>query len=202
MITANRIEKAKANLAHQIEELRGHVTKVRAMIDCGLLEKLDGKHVNARLVGVIAPAYGLKAETLWDGKTAYLEMTYSPARFYNEPSKVEIKIPLEGWGDYELPICKKPDTEKCDAEATRAEWVRRCEAVTAWAEERERALACIDEVARAYNEIEEKARALIASLEDGSINAEITTLCAFKGEVYKRLNAFRWNESDLPKAWA
>ena len=201
MISANRIEKTKADLAKQIEELRGHVAKVRAILDGGILEKQDGKQVSARLVGVIAPAYGLELHTLWNGKTVYLDMNYKPARYYNDPAMLEIKIPLSGWGDYELELCKRPDSEKLDANATRAKWLSRCEQVTVWADERARALERVDKVARAYNEIEEKARALFESLEGGSINAEITTLCAFKGKIYDRLNAFRWGEVDLPRDW-
>lgn len=201
MITSNRIEKTKADLSRQISELRGHVAKVRAMLDSGILEKQDGKQVNARLVGVIAPAYGLKAQKLWNGHTAYLEMDYRPSRYYNDPAMLEIKIPLSGWGDYELELCKRPGSEKLDASATRAKWAARCEQVTEWADERARALACIDTVAAAYNAIEAKAQALIASLEGGSINAEITTLCAFKGKIYDRVSAFRWSESDVPEDW-
>ena len=64
------------------------------------------------------------------------------------------------------------------------------------------AAGCIDWAAKEYNELHARARRFLGELEkrlDGAvINPEIKILCAFGGDVYDRVNPFRWHES---KCW-
>lgn len=197
MITKNRIEKAFAALANESETLRAHVRAVESILAGNVLDRQNGKTISARLKGVIAKAYGIEAERLTNGEIYFPGVAYRPGRYQGEPAHVEIKIPLAGWGNYDLELV--PDTNgRLDAAATRAAWLAHCERVETWAANRDRARAHLRSAAAVYNEIEGKARELFQLLGNGPHGCDITTLCAFRGQIYERLNAFRWNERDIP----
>lgn len=202
MISANRIAKAQAELMHEAAELRRHAAKVRAMCAAGgILDKQNGKTINARLRDLVAAAYGLEKKPAWNGEMHYFGASWRPAQ-YGSLARVEIEIPLEGWGSYYLEIAED-DAGRIDAEATRAKWLASCEDWEKCAAKHERAAGKVERAAMVYNEIERAANALFAELEgDGStIHDDITVLCALKGEVHKRLSAFRWSESAVPRDW-
>ena len=197
MITKNRIEKAFSALANESETLRAHVRAVESILAGNVLDRQNGKTISARLKGVVAAAYGIEAERLTNGETYYPGVNYRPGRYYGEPAHVEITTPLAGWGSYDLELV--PDADgRLDAAATRAAWLKHCELVKSWAAHRDRARAHLQSAAAVYNEIEGKARELFRLLGDGPNGCITTTLTAFRGQIHERLNAFRWNERDVP----
>lgn len=64
-----------------------------------------------------------------------------------------------------------------------------------WADHRAAAATKVSAAAKAYNKIEAAAVKLAeVDLGGGPDGFEITVLCAFGGDIYDRINPFRWHE--------
>lgn len=202
-ITPERIERARAKLLGEAAAIRQHCEKVREIAAGPLLDKQDGKTANARLYPLFAEAYGCEKAENWQGKTYYPGARWSmeycaPLNCGQVPCFV-LEGVCKGWGIFPLPlICR--DGDRLDAKATREAWEKVIELRAKWVLERETAAKMLDRAAEVYNRVEREVMELCAWMEAEAekvpefYNPEITTLCAFGGDIYDRLNPFRWHE--------
>lgn len=204
MITNERIETARAKLEGEAAAIRKHCDKLREIAAGPLLDNQEGKQVNARLLPKFAEAYGIGKGETWNGKIYYPGARWSdeycaPLNCGRVPCFVVEQV-CKGWGIFPVPvICR--DVDRLDAAATREAWGKVIELRLNWAKQHETAARLLERSAEIYNKIEREACALVSWLEDegkkanaGTWSPEITTLCAFGGDIYDRLNPFRWHE--------
>ena len=203
MITKERIKKAKAHLLLEAKQIEEHIAKIRNMAKDKFLFQWNGKVVNKRIFAPMARLYGCEEKTLPNGETYfpnakftfhYMPAPLSPGR--SDVPQMQVKV-CEGWGDFEIPlICEWDGSYRLKSIETIAAWEKIIELRQKWADKHKEAAARIAKSASVYNKIEKEAVKLIDFLETGPDGLEITTLCAFGGDIYKRLNAFRWPEQD------
>ena len=200
MITKERIAKAKAKLEREAAQINDHIARVRAIADSGFLEKHAGKVVNGRFHALLARAYGCE-EKVFDGKPWFpdtsFEHGYMPAPLTGRGVPQLCVDVCKGWGSFEIPlVCDYNQGEKLNAKATREAWEKILELRQKWADKQAECAKLVAKAAAKYNKIEEAAVALVKWLGDGPDGSEITTLCAFGGDIYDRVNPFRWHEKE------
>ena len=155
--------------------------------------------MNARLYVPMARAMGCE-EKEYEGKPwfpgAKFEFGYAPAPLIGrDVPQLRMNV-CEGWGTFEIPlICDCDGRHLLDAEKTREAWAKVMGLRKKWAEERVLAAGKVSMAAKAYNKIEAAAVKLAEKdLGTGPTGLEITVLCAFGGDIYDRVNSFRWHE--------
>lgn len=201
MITKERIKKAKAHLLLEAKQIEDHIARVRKMSEGDFLDKQEGKTVSRRLLDPMAKAYGIEGEKsrLTSGETFYPNARfcadYAPAPLTGS-GVYQLQITVcQGWGAFGIPLICHIGSDRLDAAATREAWEKILELRQKHADERKMAAEKVDKAARIYNKVEKMVKTL---LEDELVDIEITTLCAFGGDIYERLNPFRWSE-DKPE---
>lgn len=200
MITKERIAKTKAHLEREAEQINEHIAKVRAIADSGFLEKHDGKEVNGRFHALLARAYGCE-EKEFDGKPWFpgTEFTfgYAPAPLTGSGiPQLRMEV-CKDWGKFEIPLmCRYERGNKLDAKATREAWDKILELRQKWATKQAECAKLVAKAAAKYNKIEKAAVELVEWLGTGPDGSDITTLCAFGGDIYDRVNPFRWREQN------
>ena len=200
MIIKERIKKAKAHLLLEAKQIEDHIARVRKIAESDFLDKQEGKTVSGRLFEPMARAYGIEGEKsrLSGGKpyfpNASFGADYMPAPLTGRDiPQLKIKV-CQGWGDFGIPLICHKDSDRLDAAATREAWEKILELRQKHADELKMAAKKVNEAARVYNKVEAMVKSFFIKV--GGI--EITTLCAFGGDIYDRLNPFRWHE-DKPE---
>ena len=200
MITKERIKRTKMHLLRQVEQIRDHIKRVQAISESDFLDRWNGKIVNRRIYVPMARAYGCEEMQLRSGGTIFPKASftfeYMPAPLTGKGvPQLQVNV-CEGWGAFGIPlICNYDYDYKLDAKATREGWEKILELRQEWADERERASKLVSYAASEYNKIETKAVKLVDLLGIGPKGLAITTLCAFGGDIYDRINPFRWHEN-------
>lgn len=196
MITEERIKKAEHKLIMEAKQIATHATLLQKFMESDFLDKQDGKIANARLLVPMARAMGCE-ESEYQGKpwfpNASFAFGYLPAPLHNgRKDNPQLKMHVcSGWGDFEVPlICEYRNGYRIDGTATRAAWAKIIELRRSWAADQERAASKLKKAAAGYNKIEKEAVSLLESLGCDKIH----TLRAFGGDIYDRLNPFRWHE--------
>lgn len=199
-ITPERIERTRAKLLRNAEIMETNAAKYA---ECGgalaVLKKSDGKKITRRLFDSLAVAWGAeRIESQWGGGHYWRGLEWEDDTLISRHFNVIIKAEKCGWR-MELPI-KHDGAHNLDADTTIAEWGKLAAQWREWARGNRAAAGCVDFAAAEYNAIWARARAALAEIEkrckwSGLVSAEITVLCAFEGDVYDRLNPFRWHEN-------
>jgi len=199
MITKERIEKAKAKLLREAKQINEHIEAMKRLSESDFLDRNSGKIVNARLYAPMARAMGCE-EKEYDGKPwfpgAKFEFGYAPAPLSGKDvPQLQMDV-CEGWCKFEIPLmCDGGGRHLLDAEKTREAWAKVMGLRKKWAEERVLAAGKVSMAAKAYNKIEAAAVKLAEKdLGTGPDGLAITVLCAFGGDIYDRVNPFRWYE--------
>ncbi len=198
-ITPERTVRTKAELLRNAEIMEGNAAKYAECLEAReVLKKADGKKITRRLYDKLCAAFGAERIDYQWGGHGWRGFTWKDETFIDR--HFSIKAPNDGCGYlFDMPI--KGDSCDClDAAATVAEWDKLAEQWRGWARGNRAAAECVEFAASEYNAIWARARAACAELErrckdSGLINAEITILCAFDGDIYDRINPFRWHES-------
>ena len=164
-----------------------------------VLRRFDGKKVTRRLFDALAVAWGAeRIEHTWGGGHSFRGLEWKGDETWEHVAAVEI----ESAASWRQTLDIKGDGGELDAAATVAAWDACAAQWVAWARGDRAAAGCIDWAAKEYNELHARARQFLGELEkrlEGAvINPEIKVLCAFGGDVYDRVNPFRWHES---KCW-
>lgn len=201
MITKERIKKAKAHLLLEAKQIEDHIAKIRDMAKDKFLDQWNGKVVNRRIYAPMAKLYGCEEKKLANGETifpnsiftsGYMPAPLGPGR--SDVPQMKVKV-CEGWGDFEIPIiCEWDGGYHLKAAETRDAWEKIIELRQKWADDRKNAASMVAKSASVYNKIEKEVLKLMDLLRIGPNGLEITTLCAFGGDIYDRLNPFRWHE--------
>lgn len=196
-ITSERVTRAKSKLLNAAAAMESNATKYA---ECpaarAVLEKANGKKITRRLYDALAKAWGAeRVETRWSGHY-WRGLEWSDETFLSR--HFHVKIDTNCGFRQELPL--KHDGCLLNSAATIAEWDKLAAQWREWARGKRAAAECVEFAAAEYNAIWARARAACAEIEkqcrpSGLINPEITVLCAFGGDIYDRLNAFRWHES-------
>ena len=201
MITKERIKRAKDHLLLEVKQIEEHIAKIREMAKGKFLDQWNGKVINRRIYAPMARLYGCEEKKLTNGETyfpnAKFTFHYMPAPLgpgRSDVPQLQVKV-CEGWGDFEIPlICEWDGGYHLKAAETREAWEKIIELRQKWADNHKEAAARIAKSASVYNKIEKEVLKLMDFLETGPDGLEITTLCAFGGDIYDRLNPFRWQE--------
>lgn len=199
-ITPERVTWAKAMLLANAEEHEQKAARYITEKALDVLKAADGKTITRRLFDKLAAAWGVeKAANMWGG------FHYPGLRWSDEKSYFgrKYKIEIESTSGYLYRLELIHDGGTLDAGRTVAKWTEEAERWRKWARENRACADCIEFAAAEYNAIHAHARKLMEALHgrldgEGIINPEISVLCAFKGDIYDRLNPFRWYES---KCW-
>lgn len=201
MITKERIKKAKAKLLREAKQINEHIALMKMLSESDFLDRNNGKIVNARLYAPMARAMGCE-EKEYDGKPwfpdAEFEFGFAPAPLSGrDVPQLRVAV-CEGWGTFEIPlICDCDGRHLLDAEKTREAWTKIIGLRKEWADDRVLAASKVSMAAKAYNKIEAAAVKLAEKdLGTGPNGLEITVLCAFGGDIYDRINPFRWREKN------
>lgn len=201
MITKERIKKAKNHLLIQAKQIEEHIEKIRKMSKDKFLDKWDGKVVDKRIYVPIARLYRcteMKGKTgpLFPDTSFCLDHLPAPLGPGIKMPQLKIKVCL-GWGDFGIPlICEWDGNYKLNAMKTRDAWEKIIEHRKSWANKLRKATTKVSKAASTYNKVEREVVKLFDYIgtRDG---LEVTTLFSFKGDIYKRLDPFRWQESSL-----
>lgn len=201
-ITPERTAKAAAELLHHAEIMERNAAKYA---ECPaarvVLEKANGKKITRRLYDALAKAWGAeRVKNIW-GDHFWRGLEWENETLISRHVCVKIKTGC-GWRQ-DLPI-KFDACEDLDAAATIAEWNRLAAQWRELARGNRAAAECVEFAAAEYNAIWARARAACAEIAkrcgaSGLTSPEITVLCAFGGDVYDRLNSFRWHEDKAIK---
>jgi hypothetical protein len=203
MITKERIEKTKAKLLREAKQINEHIALMKKLSESDFLDRNNGKKVNARFHAPMARAMGCE-EKEYDGKPWFpnteFTFSYMPAPLSGRSDVPQLKMKVcEGWGQFEIPlICDWDNGYLLDAAKTREAWEKVMELRQKWADHRAAAVTKVSAAAKAYNKIEAAAVKLAeVDLQGaGPDGFEITVLCAFGGDIYDRINPFRWHEQN------
>ena len=199
LITTERTQAAKNKLLKSAEILETNAARyLESEAARAVIRKADGKKITRRLYDALALAWGVeKIESQWGGH--YWDgLSWKNDQTWERAAEIEIDTEA-GWRQRVL--LKGGEGGECDAAATLAEWDKEAARWRKWARGERAAAGCVEFAAAGYNEIAKQARALldeIARRLDGEVtgNPEITVLCAFSGDVYDRINPFRWHEQN------
>lgn len=202
MITKERIKKAKAKLLREAKQINEHIALMKKLSESDFLDKNNGKKVNARFHAPMARAMGCE-EKECDGKPWFPDteftFSYMPAPLIGSRDVPQLKMNVcEGWGKFEIPlICNVDNGYFLDAAKTREAWTKIMGLRKKWADDHALAASKVSMAAKAYNKIEAAAVKLAEKdLGTGPTGLEITVLCAFGGDIYDRINPFRWHEKN------
>lgn len=202
MITKERIKKAKDYLMKVAGQIEDHIARVRKIAESDFLDKQEGKTVSRRLFEPMARAYGIEGEKsrLSGGELYFPNATFSydymPAPLTGrDVPQLKIKV-CQGWGAFGIPLICHKDSDRLDAAATREAWEKILELCQKHADERKRAAKKVDKAAQIYNKVEAMVKPFLEEELGGNKvdGIAITTLNAFGGDIYDRLNVFRWHE--------
>ena len=197
-ITEERTQAAKNKLLKSAEILETNAARyLESEAARAVIRKADGKKVTRRLYDALALAWGVeKIESQWGGH--YWDgLSWKNDQTWERAAEIEIDTEA-GWRQR---VLVKGESGECDAAATLAEWDKEAASWRKWARGERAAAGCVEFAAAGYNEIAKQARALldeIARRLDGEVTGspEITVLCSFSGDVYDRINPFRWHEQN------
>ena len=161
-----------------------------------VLRRFDGKKVTRRLFDALAAAWGAeRIEHTWGGGHSFKGLEWKNEETWERVAAVEI----DSAASWRQVLDLKGDGGELDAAATVSEWDKCAAQWVAWARGDRAAAGCIDWAAKEYNELLARARQFLEEIEkrigDDVINPQIKVLCAFGGDVYDRVNPFRWHES-------
>jgi hypothetical protein len=204
MITKERAERAKSKLLENADKINRHIAKVREIMESDFLTKWNGKVVNIRVGRDLAARYGLEEILLSDGSTLFENarwgIDYLPSPLYNRGYVLQVEV-CKGWGDFGIPIFVNESNilqargDRFNAEATKDAWERVLTVMQDWADKEAEAAGYIEMAAKKYNEIEKAAVDLVNAVKSSDrLGLEITVLSAFGGDIYERINPFRWSE--------
>lgn len=205
MITKERMERAKGKLLGNAEKINQHIAKVRGIMESDFLAKWNGKAVTIRVARDLATRYGLEEIRYRDGSTAFKDASwgidYTPPPLYGRGYVLNIAV-CKGWGDFGIPIFVNESNvlqargDRFNAEATKDAWRQVLALMQDWADKETEAAGYIEMAAKKYNEIERAAVDLVKAVKgSGRLGLETTVLSAFGGDIYDRINPFRWNET-------
>lgn len=206
MITKERAERAKSKLLENASKINQHIAKVREIMESNFLAKWNGKAVNIRVGRDLAARYGLEEIKYRDGSTSFeggkWGIDYLPAPLHNRGYVLNIEV-CKGWGDFGIPIFVNESNilqargDRFNAEKTKEAWEQVLTLMQEWADKEAEAASYIEIAANKYNEIEKSAVGLVKAVKgSGRLGLEITVLSAFGGDIYKRINPFRWTEHE------
>lgn len=204
MITKERAERAKSKLLENASQINQHIAKVREIMESNFLTKWNGKAVNIRVGRDLAARYGLEEIKYRDGSTSFKGgkwgIDYLPAPLHNRGYVLNVEV-CKGWGDFGIPIFVNESNilqargDRFNAEATKDAWEQVLTLMQSWADKETEAAGYIEMAANKYNEVEKTAVDLVNAIKgSGRLGLENTVLCAFGGEIYERINPFRWIE--------
>lgn len=204
MITKERAERAKSKLLDNADKINKHIAKVREIMESDFLTKWNGKAVNIRVGRDLAARYGLEEIHYRDGSTSFKGgmwgIDYLPAPLHNRGYVLNVEI-CKGWGDFGIPIFVNESNilqtrgDRFNAEATKDAWEKVLTLMQSWADKETEAAGYIEIAANKYNEVEKTAVDLVNTIKgSGRLGLEITILSAFGGDIYDRINPFRWDE--------
>jgi len=197
-ITTERAQRAKSKLLRNAETMEGNASRYAECKAARIvLEKANGKKITRRLYDALAKAFGAERTNDPWGGYSWRELEWSDETFVTRHFSIKIKTEC-GWRQ-ELPLVHD-GAHNLDAMATIEEWGKLAKQWREWARGSRAAADCVEFAASEYNAIWTRARAVLAEIERrckeaGLISPEITVLCAFNGDVYDRLNVFRWYEN-------
>jgi hypothetical protein len=206
MITKERAERAKSKLLETADKINKHIAKVREIMESDFLTKWNGKAVSIRVGRDLAARYGLEEIRCRDGSTSFKGgrwgIDYLPPPLHNRGYALHVNVCNE-WGEFSIPIFVNENNilqargDRCNSEETKNAWEQVLTVMQGWADKHAEAADYIEMAAKKYNEIEQSAVDLMNKLKGSSIlGLEITTLSAFGGDIYERLNPFRWDEKN------
>ena len=204
MITKERAERAKSKLLGNAEKINRHIAKVREIMKSDFLAKWNGKAVSIRVARDLAARYGVEAIQYRDGSTAFKDASwgidYLPSPLPGRGYVLNVAV-CKGWGDFGIPISVNEGNilqakgDRFNAEATKDAWVQVLTLMQGWADKEMEAAGYIEMAAKKYNEVEKAAVDLVNALKgSGRLGLEIAVLGAFGGDIYERINPFRWSE--------
>jgi len=198
-ITPERVTWAKTTLLANAEEHEQKAARYITEKALNVLKAADGKIITRRLFDKLAAAWGVEKTENPFGGYRYPGLTWGDEKSYFG-RKFEIEI--AGKSGYRYCLELVHDGGALDAVRTVAKWTEEAERWRTWARENRACAGCIEFAAAEYNAIHAHARKLMEALHGRLgkeiINPEISVLCAFGGDIYDRLNPFRWHES---KSW-
>lgn len=200
MITDERKDKARQKLIGEADAIENHCDRLLSIMASDFLRKWNGKVVNRRIYAPLARKYGLQETILRNGEPWFrdvsFEMDYWPAPLSSNGGKVwQVKIEVcKGWGKFGVPLATD-NNGRLDSAETIVAWNKIIDLCRKWAFERRGAAEMVYRVAIVYNEIEKKVLEFFETeFVGGNLGRETTVLCSFGGDIYDRLNAFRWKE--------
>ena len=200
MITKERAAKAKKKLLTEVEQIEDHIAKMKAVMSSSFLDSWNGKLINARVHVPFARAMKCE-EKERNGKpwfpNADFGFDYMPAPLRGK-GVPQLKIDVcKDWGTFDVPlVCDYDHGYKMNAAETKKAWEQIIELRQSWADERKEAATKIAMAASAYNKIEAQVLKLFKNIGNEAANLDITVLRAFGGDIYVRLNKFRWLEQE------
>lgn len=206
MITKERTKRAKSKLLGNAEKINQHIAKVREIMEGDFLTKWNGKAVTIRVARDLAARYGLEEIQYRDGSTAFKGASwgidYLPAPLRGRGYVLNVEV-CKGWGDFGIPIFVNESNilqargDRCNAEATKDAWEQVLTLMKDWADKDTEAAGYIEMAAKKYNEVEKKAVELLNAVKGPDrLGFETTVLSAFGGDIYERINPFRWHENN------